>query len=130
LVQQRLKRPTSPHLGIYKLQISSTLSALNRITGCILSGGFYAFGLAYVAAPLFGWHLESGAMAAVFASWPALVKVGLKFGIAMPFTFHSWNGIRHLIWDTGKNFSNKTVIQTGWLVVGLSVVSAAALAVI
>jgi succinate dehydrogenase (ubiquinone) cytochrome b560 subunit len=100
------------------------LSALNRITGCILSGSIYAFGAAYLAAPLFGWHLESASLAASFASLPIIAKVGLKAFFAFPFTFHSFNGLRHLAWDTGRTLTNKQVIQTGWSVVGLSVVTA------
>ena len=49
-------------------------------------------------------------------------------GIGLPFWFHSWNGVRHLVWDTGREFSNKQVQVTGWTVVGLTVVSSAVLA--
>jgi succinate dehydrogenase (ubiquinone) cytochrome b560 subunit len=40
------------------------------------------------------------------------------------------NSVRHLIWDLGKQLTNKQVIRTGWTVVGLSVTSALALALI
>lgn len=49
-------------------------------------------------------------------------------GLALPFTYHSFNGVRHLIWDLGLEMKNKQVIQTGWTVVGLSLVSAGYLA--
>jgi succinate dehydrogenase (ubiquinone) cytochrome b560 subunit len=55
-------------------------------------------------------------------------KVVTKFAVAWPFTFHSLNGVRHLTWDMGKAFSNKTIIRTGWAVVGFSAASALALA--
>ena len=100
----------------------------NRITGCILSGGLYIFGAAYLVSPLTGWHLESAAMAEWFGSFGPVTKGLMKFGISWPFTFHSWNGIRHLAWDTGRELSNKQVQVTGWIVVGLSVVSSAVLA--
>ncbi|CAF9922895.1 MAG: hypothetical protein HETSPECPRED_005176 [Heterodermia speciosa] len=128
LEAQRRNRPVSPHLSVYKAQISWYLSGLNRITGSVLSGGFYVFGAAYLCAPLFGWHLESASMAAAFGSLPVTAKVLLKFGIAMPFTFHSYNGVRHLMWDTGRGLTNKEVVRTGWTVVGLSVVSSGILA--
>lgn len=67
-------------------------------------------------------------MAAAFGAWPLVAKVAAKFAIAFPFTFHSFNGLRHLTWDTGRAMANKTVIQTGWTVVGVSVVSALYLA--
>jgi succinate dehydrogenase (ubiquinone) cytochrome b560 subunit len=100
----------------------------HRITGAILSGTFYVFGSAYLVAPLFGWHLDSASLAAAFASWPVILKVATKFTLALPFTFHSFNGVRHLVWDLAKAFNNQTVIKTGWTVVGLSVTSALALA--
>ncbi|KAI9878419.1 MAG: hypothetical protein M1830_000939, partial [Pleopsidium flavum] len=121
LVKQRLNRPVSPHLSIYKPQITWYGSALNRITGSVLSGGFYVFGAAYLVAPLFGWHLESASMAAAFGAWPVALKVATKMTVAMPFTYHSFNGIRHLVWDMGKEMSNKQVQRTGWTVVGLTV---------
>lgn len=100
----------------------------NRITGAILSGGFYIFGIAYLVSPLAGWHLESASMAAAVAAWPVAAKVAAKFAVALPFTFHSFNGLRHLGWDVGAGIKNATVIRTGWAAVGVSVVSALYLA--
>jgi succinate dehydrogenase (ubiquinone) cytochrome b560 subunit len=128
LVTQRKKRPSSPHLSIYKWQIPWILSISNRITGSVLSGGFYIFGSAYLVAPLFGWHLDSASLAAAFGAWPVAAKVLTKFLVAVPFTFHSFNGIRHFVWDSGRAFKNKTVINSGWFVVGLTGVSSLALA--
>lgn len=127
LASQRLQRPISPHLGIYRPQITWYASAFNRITGAVLSGGMYAFGAAYLVAPLFGWHLESASLAASFAALPVVAQVLFKGIVAFPFTFHSFNGIRHLVWDTGATITNQQVIYTGWTVVGLSVASALAL---
>jgi succinate dehydrogenase (ubiquinone) cytochrome b560 subunit len=67
-------------------------------------------------------------MAAAFAAWPVAAKVAAKFAVAWPFTFHCFNGLRHLVWDMGKSFTNKAVIKTGWTIVGLSAASALALA--
>lgn len=75
-----------------------------------------------------GWHLESASLAAAFGAWPVAAKVVAKFTVALPFTFHSLNGIRHLVWDTGRSITNLAVQRTGWAVVGASVVSAAVLA--
>ncbi|KAL9003944.1 MAG: hypothetical protein Q9188_003215 [Gyalolechia gomerana] len=129
LSRQRLNRPVAPHLTIYQPQISWVLSALNRITGSLLSGAFYLFGFTYLISPILGIHVESTALAASFAELPTAVKVGLKFLVAVPFTFHSFNGVRHLVWDSGREFANKSVVRTGWAVVGLTVVSSGALAI-
>ena len=101
---------------------------MNRLTGAVLSGGFYLFGTAYLIAPYVGWHLESAVMAASFAAWPVALKVFTKMLVALPFTFHCLNGVRHLVWDTASMITNKQVINTGYTVIGLSVVSALALA--
>jgi succinate dehydrogenase (ubiquinone) cytochrome b560 subunit len=112
VVAQRKNRPISPHLGIYKAQITSVGSSLNRITGAVLSGGIapsadklttgiYLFGTAYLVSPLLGWHLDVPTMAAAFGSLPVAAKLGIKTAIALPFSYHSINGLRHLLWDTG-----------------------------
>jgi succinate dehydrogenase (ubiquinone) cytochrome b560 subunit len=100
----------------------------NHITGVALSGGLYVFALSYLAAPVFGWQITSAAMAAGFAKWPLILKLASKTAVALPFTFHSLNGLRHLVWDLGLTITNKQVAQTGWTVVGLSVASALGLA--
>ncbi|RJE21725.1 succinate dehydrogenase cytochrome [Aspergillus sclerotialis] len=128
LAQQRLNRPVSPHLSIYRPQITWIGSASNRIAGIILSGGLYLFSTAYLASPLLGWHLESASVAAAFGALPLLAKVALKGTVAFPFAYHSLNGLRHLMWDAGRGFTNQQVIKTGWTVVGLSAVSALLLA--
>jgi succinate dehydrogenase (ubiquinone) cytochrome b560 subunit len=130
LASQRLNRPISPHLTIYRPQVPWVMSGLSRISGSILSGGFYIFGSAYLAAPLFGWNLDSASMAAAFAAWPLVAQVATKLFLALPFTYHSWNGLRHLMWDMGWQMKNQQVIRSGWAVVGVSVVSALALAVV
>lgn len=128
LAEQRLRRPVSPHLSIYRPQITWYASGLHRITGSLASGGLYLFATAYLVAPLFGWHLESASMAAAFGAMPFAAKFLVKLGLALPFTYHSINGVRHLIWDTGRMLTNKKVIQSGWTMVGLSTVSALVLA--
>ncbi|KAF2087584.1 succinate dehydrogenase cytochrome b560 subunit [Saccharata proteae CBS 121410] len=128
LEKQRLARPVSPHLAIYQPQITWYGSITHRLTGAVLSGGFYVFFAAYLVAPLTGWHLESQSLAAAFGALPFAAKVGIKSTLAWPFVYHSLNGVRHLVWDMGMWFKNKQVQQTGWAVVGLSTVGALALA--
>ena len=78
-------------------------------------------------------------MAAAFGSLPVAAKFGIKTAIAAPFAFHSINGVRHLVWDTGYRIltvrakltlelKKKQVILTGWTVIGLSTVTTLALA--
>ncbi|KAJ2904320.1 succinate dehydrogenase cytochrome b560 subunit [Zalerion maritima] len=125
LAAQRLKRPLAPHLSIYKYdQTWFGASAWQRITGGILSCGLYGYSLIYLVAPLAGIHVESASLAAFVATLPAVVKGGIKFGLAWPFTFHSFNGVRHLVMDSGFAFSKKAIFVGGWGVWGMSLVTA------
>jgi len=117
---QRKLRPISPHLTIYQPQITSLMSGMNRITGAILSTSVYAFAIGYLVAPTLGMHLESQTIAEAFGAMPDAAKVGIKGMLALPFTYHAWNGVRHLIWDTGKMLDMKGVYTGGYVVLGLT----------
>ncbi|KAL2007461.1 hypothetical protein VTN00DRAFT_8899 [Thermoascus crustaceus] len=112
LARQRLSRPTSPHLGIYKWQITSVVSSLERITGIIFAGGLYVFSTAYFASPYLGWDLSSASMAAAFGALPVAVKAAAKFCVAWPFAFHCFNRAKYLVWSAGGLLTNR---QVGWL---------------
>lgn len=92
--------------------------------------GAYSFFAAYAVAPAFGWHLDSTTIAAAFSELPAAAKFGIKFAVALPFSYHSWNGIRHLLWDTGRALDIKDVYRTGYVVLGLTTVSTIYLAML
>ena len=53
-----------------------------------------------------------------------------KFGLALPVTFHLFNGLRHLAWDMGMGFKIADLYKSGYTVVGLSVIAAIALALL
>ncbi|SMR59342.1 unnamed protein product [Zymoseptoria tritici ST99CH_1E4] len=125
LARQRLNRPIAPHLTTYRWRINMVLSSLNRITGVALSGAFYAFGAIYMI-----WHPSIETIAAGFAAWPVVLQVAAKFGVALPFTFHCFNGASHLVWDAAKMITNRQVTRMAWGVVGLGVGSAMGLAVL
>ena len=129
LAEQRKRRPVSPHLAIYRMQINYFNSPFHRITGSVLSGALYCFGAAYLVSPLFGWHLDNATLAAAFGSLPVAAKVAAKFAMAFPLTFHGLNGVGHLVWDTGRRFERKQIVTQGWTIFGLSVASAVYLAV-
>ncbi|KAJ5482615.1 hypothetical protein N7475_001427 [Penicillium sp. IBT 31633x] len=130
LIKQRLNRPIAPHLTIYKPQIGWIGSSLHRISGIALSGSLYLWATAYLVSPALGWHVESASMVAAMAALPIAAKVLLKTTLALPFTYHCMNGLRHLMWDLGRGLTNPVIIKTGWTVVGLSIASAVGLALI
>ncbi|PYI09957.1 hypothetical protein BO78DRAFT_361758 [Aspergillus sclerotiicarbonarius CBS 121057] len=130
LARQRLQRPVAPHLGIYKWQVHSVSSAMERNTGILMSGGLYLFATAYLASPYLGWDLSSTALVTAFGALPLAAKVGIKFLVAWPFTFHLFGGVRYLATATARTLDNKAqFIKIAWAVVGTSAVAAAGLAV-
>ncbi|KAL4944187.1 hypothetical protein BDV06DRAFT_210485 [Aspergillus oleicola] len=120
LAHQRLNRPISPHLTIYRPQITWTVSIATRITGIILSGGVYLYATAYALSPVIGWDVSPESVVRGFGELYDGVKVGVKTLVAWPFLFHCLNGVRHLVWDTGRGLNNRAVIRSGWVVVGVS----------
>ncbi|KAI1440223.1 succinate dehydrogenase cytochrome b560 subunit [Annulohypoxylon stygium] len=124
LASQRRQRPVSPHLTAYDYsQTWFGASIWTRITGQALSTSLYAFSIAYLVAPLTGWHVESATLAEAAATLPPILKTGLKAAIAWPFFFHFSNGIRHLVWDTARGFKKPVIQQTSYFVLGTSVVA-------
>lgn len=120
LINQRKHRPVSPHLQIYKPQITMVLSSLHRITGVFMAFGFYGLTCGYAAASILNIPFDITSMVAAFGSLPVIAKVGAKAAMAFPFAFHSFNGVRHLVWDFGKELTIKGVYRTGYAVVALT----------
>ncbi|KAJ2803181.1 cytochrome b subunit of succinate dehydrogenase, Sdh3p [Coemansia guatemalensis] len=112
----RKNRPVSPTLSIYQPQMSWVLSGLHRNTGVLVAGGAYLFTVGFGLAPVFGMDLSSVAVAGALASLPAPLMVGTKALIASSLSFHCFNGIRHLWWDSGRSVNNKGVFNTGYVV--------------
>jgi len=104
-------RPLSPHLQVYKPQMTSMLSILHRGTGVFLSLGTPLL-ICWLAAIAAG--PEDYADFRAFAShW--LVTL-LLLGWAFSLFYHLSNGIRHLFWDAGKGFEMTDLVRSGWLV--------------
>lgn len=116
------QRPLSPHLQVYKPQITSTLSIIHRATGVVLAIGalLVAAWLVCVAsnAECFAWCQQW------LASWFGKLTL---FAFSASMIYHLLNGIRHLLWDIGWGMEIETVVKTGYLVIFLSVVLTALL---
>ena len=108
-------RPISPHLQIYKPQLTTVMSILHRITGV---------GLVMGAAVLVAWLIAVAHGAAAFDTAQAIAGAWygrlLLFLWAFALFYHLCNGIRHLGWDTGHGLDLKSVYLTGWIVVAAS----------
>jgi succinate dehydrogenase / fumarate reductase, cytochrome b subunit len=106
------KRPLSPHLWIYRPQLTSVLSISHRFTGMVLLAGLLL--LVYWLAALASGDDAYAAALAVLGAWP--VRLLLFLG-TFAFFYHLANGIRHLWWDSGRGFEMSQVYATGWAVV-------------
>ncbi|KAJ5707577.1 hypothetical protein N7488_007378 [Penicillium malachiteum] len=116
LAAQRLRRPVSPHLSVYKWNYVNSSSALHRITGLLLSGSLYGFATLYLFAPTLGLHLDSATIVEAFGSLPIAVKTAIKFGLSVPFTYHAFNGVKHLVWDSGRFLGKQQSGRATWIV--------------
>lgn len=109
-------RPLSPHIGIYKPQITSVLSILHRATGVFLCFGAVVFAWWLIALAL-GPEPFAAARSAL-GSWIGRL---LLFAWTFSFFYHLCNGVRHLFWDAGLGFELPTVQASGKAVVAASI---------
>ena len=108
----RGNRPLSPHLTIYRPQMTSISSIFVRITGNAL--------LASVL--LIVWWLLAAATSesyfavanAVMISWFGKLVMGLSLWALW---YHLLGGLRHLIWDTGRGLEVSTSEKMGWVMI-------------
>ena len=112
-----VKRPLSPHLQVYKPQLTSVLSITHRGTGVFLSLGalvltYWLVSLA-VSEELFNsFHLHT-------TFWYGkLFLIGFVFSLS----YHLANGIRHLFWDIGLGLEISTTYKSGYFTIFISVV--------
>lgn len=104
-------RPLSPHLQVYRWQLTSVLSILHRATGIGLGVGAVLLVLWLVAAA--AGPTPYGHIQGFFGSWFGLL---LLFGWSLALFYHLCNGIRHLCWDTGHGLELTAVYSSGWAV--------------
>lgn len=108
------KRPLSPHLGIYKPQISSTLSIMHRASGIFNFIGLSVLVWWIVSVTFSTANPMEGIMWNFFTTgFGNLILIGWSFSLF----FHFCTGIRHLFWDMGMGFSVSTMNKTGWLAI-------------
>jgi succinate dehydrogenase / fumarate reductase cytochrome b subunit len=108
-------RPLSPHLQIYKWQITMVLSISHRLTGLALSLGTLLL-VWWLVALARGPEAFASAQSFVGSWFGRLLLLGWSFSLF----FHLVNGIRHLCWDAGYGFEIKTTTVSGWVVVAAS----------
>ena len=108
----RGNRPLSPHLSIYRPQLTSVTSILTRITGNAL----------LIGALLVVWWLLAAATSPEYfavANWVMTSLLGklVMLGSIWALWYHTLAGVRHLIWDNAMGLDLSVAYRLGWAVV-------------
>ena len=109
-------RPLSPHLQVYKPQLTSVLSITHRGTGVFLTAG--AFFLTCWLLALASGPEQFENMQAHITNWYGQCLV---YTFVFSLYFHLCNGVRHLFWDVGMGLEINTAYKTGYAVVAVSI---------
>ncbi len=111
-------RPISPYLigPYYRPQLTSMLSIASRLTGVFMTTVLAPVMALWLLALALGPD-SYAVMTGLLATWPGQVLV-----IASLFSlcYHLMNGIRHLIWDTGRMLEIRQIYTSGWIMVVLA----------
>jgi len=108
-------RPLSPHLQVYKWQMSSLLSITHRLTSIINTAGISVICFWIIS-------LYLGENCYKYFSFFISSAVGkfILVGFTWSFCYHLLNGIRHLFWDIGYGYDLKTANLSGIFVLASS----------
>jgi succinate dehydrogenase / fumarate reductase cytochrome b subunit len=110
-------RPLSPHLQIWRWNVTMALSILHRATGV---------GLGLGALLLAWWLIAAASGPEAFAAAQGFMGSVLGRLILLGFTaslfFHLCNGVRHLVWDMGYGFEVATAERSAWFTIAATVV--------
>ena len=105
-------RPISPHLSIYKPQITSILSISHRLSGVFQSVGLLVI-IFLLLCLLMGDNIHQYFM--LFAH--SLIGRAFLFFYVLSLSYHLLNGIRHIIWDFGYGFERRNVHYSGVIII-------------
>jgi len=108
----RGNRPLSPHLQIYRKQLNSATSILNRVTGIAMLG----------SALLIVWWLLAAATGEAYFDLVDGLMTSLLGDVVMTLSvlglwYHTLGGLRHLIWDTGRGLELEAADRMGWAMI-------------
>ncbi|MEP1765713.1 MAG: succinate dehydrogenase, cytochrome b556 subunit [Sulfitobacter sp.] len=112
----RGNRPLSPHLTIYRPQLTSMTSILTRITGNAML---------ISALLIVWWFLAAASGEGYFAFVNGLLTSWfgdlIMFFSVLGLWYHTLAGVRHLIWDNAVGMDIPTAEKLGWACIGGSV---------
>lgn len=110
--------PLSPHLQIYKPQITSLLSISHRISGVALNFMLVILVLGLLCITLGESYFEL--LISLITSFPVKIIIFLAI---LGFSYHFLNGIRHIIWDFGFLLGNRSSAIFGYFIIATSIIS-------
>ena len=116
------ERPLSPFVSVWRWHITMAASIAHRVTGVAL----------YVAALIAAaWAISLASGPDAYAAFKAVMAspIGLvvMFGLTVSFFYHLANGVRHLVWDTGRGFDIKTANASAVLVIAFALAASIAI---
>ncbi len=114
-------RPLSPHISIYRWPITMVLSILHRATGIAMTAGFIVF-----VVWLFDTASGPDAYAVFQSAMGSLIGKLLLIGWSFAFFYHLCNGVRHLVWDSGRGFEIAQANRSSWIVLASAALLSAA----
>lgn len=116
----KINRPLSPHLSVYKPQLTSILSIFHRISGGFLSTFFlvsiWCFQfceLSLTFYPIYNYFFYTITQ----LDWLLFSLFNLAL---LAFCYHITNGIRHILWDFGFFLDLSKVYVTGTVTIVFS----------
>ena len=109
---QKIPRPLSPHLQVYKLPLTALMSISHRATGAALAVGTILVMLFLLAAAT-----GEAEYNMVMALATSTLGTAVLFLWSFALYFHMCNGIRHMFWDIGKNFDKSSANRSNYYVI-------------
>lgn len=114
------EKPLSPHIQIYRWEITMLVSILHRATGVAM-----AVGAGFVVWMLLA--LATGAQAydtfQTFVTSPIGKLMLLGWTVAV--FLHMGNGIRHFFWDAGVGYEKTTARMTAFMLLAFTAIMTA-----
>ncbi len=111
------QRPLSPHLQVYKPELTMVFSIVHRFTGVALSIGSLVLTWWLMAAAT--GPEAFGTAQAFLGSWFGQIVL---FGFSFALFYHLCNGVRHMVWDSGHLLEIEQVTLSGWIMLGAAAV--------
>ena len=109
-------RPLSPHLAVYKPQVTSVFSIFHRVSGSSLSIFFTLVITLLYLKFFFTSHFYFYAFMINYVTFAYIVVSSVGSFLVFIFCFHIINGIRHMLWDFGVGLELKNLTATSFCV--------------